>query len=157
MAAEREIVIENRKELTYLLCEAAEIEHAVMVEYLYAAFSLRQEPGPGLTEQQLEAVNRWRHVLLRVAVDEMLHWALVNNLLVAVGSAPYVARPHFPHQAKGYPPGVQFALLPFGDRAMRHFLYLERPQVVTNGAVRPTDEPGTGMRFDRAALARYAE
>ena len=35
--------------------------------------------------------------------------------------------------------------------------YLERPQVVTNGAVRPTDEPGTGMRFDRAALARYAE
>ncbi|MDP8923908.1 MAG: mandelate racemase/muconate lactonizing enzyme family protein [Chloroflexota bacterium] len=35
--------------------------------------------------------------------------------------------------------------------------YLERPQVVTNGAVRPTDEPGTGLRFDRAALARYAE
>ncbi|MCC6176754.1 MAG: mandelate racemase/muconate lactonizing enzyme family protein [Chloroflexi bacterium] len=35
--------------------------------------------------------------------------------------------------------------------------YLERPQVVTHGAVRPTDEPGTGMRFDRAALAPYAE
>jgi len=35
--------------------------------------------------------------------------------------------------------------------------YLERPQVVTRGAVRPTDDPGTGMRFDRAALAPYAE
>jgi L-alanine-DL-glutamate epimerase-like enolase superfamily enzyme len=34
--------------------------------------------------------------------------------------------------------------------------YLERPQVVTNGTVRPTDEPGTGLRFDAAALRRYA-
>ena len=58
----------------------------------------------------------------------MLHWALVNNLLTAVGSAPYVARPHMPHQAKGYPAGVQLALVPFGERALRHFLYLERPE-----------------------------
>ena len=34
--------------------------------------------------------------------------------------------------------------------------YLERPQVVTGGAVQPTDEPGTGLRFDRRALARAA-
>ena len=33
--------------------------------------------------------------------------------------------------------------------------YLERPQVVTNGTVRPTDEPGTGMRFDLQALDPY--
>jgi L-alanine-DL-glutamate epimerase-like enolase superfamily enzyme len=32
--------------------------------------------------------------------------------------------------------------------------YLERPQVVTNGTVRPSDEPGTGLRFDRRALER---
>ena len=43
--------------------------------------------------------------MLGVAAEEMLHWALVNNLLTAVGSAPYVARPHMPHQAKGYPAG----------------------------------------------------
>ena len=35
--------------------------------------------------------------------------------------------------------------------------YLERPQVVTNGSVRPTDEPGTGMRFDPGKLAPYAD
>jgi hypothetical protein len=58
----------------------------------------------------------------------MLHWALVNNLLTAVGSAPYVARPHMPHQAKGYPAGVQLELVPFGERALRHFLFLERPE-----------------------------
>jgi L-alanine-DL-glutamate epimerase-like enolase superfamily enzyme len=32
--------------------------------------------------------------------------------------------------------------------------YLERPQIVTNGTVRPTDEPGTGLRFDLRALER---
>ena len=42
-------------------------------------------------------------MVLDVAAEEMLHWAVVQNLLTAVGSAPFVSRPHFPHQAKGYP------------------------------------------------------
>jgi hypothetical protein len=125
---EPEIVIENRKELTYLLCQAAELEHALMCEYLYAAFSLKTEPDAGLSPDRLEMVERWRATILKVATEEMLHWALVNNLLTAVGSAPYVSRPHLPHQAKGYPAGVQIALVGFGERALRHFLYLERPE-----------------------------
>lgn len=67
-------------------------------------------------------------MVLGVAAEEMLHWALVQNLLTAVGSAPYVARPCMPHQAKGFPAGVQFRLLPFGEDALRHFVYLERPE-----------------------------
>ena len=58
------IVVEHRKELSYLLCQAAEIEQLAMGQYLYAAFSLRTEVGPGLTGEQLEAVERWRRVLL---------------------------------------------------------------------------------------------
>jgi L-alanine-DL-glutamate epimerase-like enolase superfamily enzyme len=34
--------------------------------------------------------------------------------------------------------------------------YLEQPQIVTNGTVRPTNVPGTGLRFNREALARAA-
>jgi hypothetical protein len=128
MSGEPEIVIENRKELTYLLCLAAELEHALMCEYLYAAFSLKTAPDDGLDAERIETVERWRSAILRVATEEMLHWGLVNNLLTAVGSAPYVARPHLPHQAKGYPAGVQIALVGFGERALRHFLYLERPE-----------------------------
>ena len=128
MATESPIVIENRKELTYLLCQATELEHGLMCEYLYAAFSLKQSAGPGVTPTQLEAVERWRAVILGVAKDEMLHWALVNNLLTAVGSAPYVSRPHLSGRLTGYPAGVQLALLPFGERALRHFVYLERPE-----------------------------
>jgi Ferritin-like len=130
MGGEPAIVVERRKELTYLLCQAAELEHAVMCEYLYAAFSLKSTAGPGLREDQLGAVEGWRGVLFAIAGEEMLHWAVVQNLLTSVGSAPYVSRPHMPHQARGYPPGVQFRLLPFGAAALQHFVYLERPEGV---------------------------
>jgi hypothetical protein len=126
--SEPPIVIENRKTLSYLLCEAAELEHGLMCEYLYAAFSLKQQPDEGLPADRVETVERWRRVFFDIAKAEMLHWALVNNLLTAIGSAPYVSRPNMPHQAKGYPPGVQLALLGFGDRALRHVIYLERPE-----------------------------
>jgi L-alanine-DL-glutamate epimerase-like enolase superfamily enzyme len=33
--------------------------------------------------------------------------------------------------------------------------YLEEPQQIVDGHVRPTEAPGTGMRFDQQALARY--
>jgi hypothetical protein len=130
VTTEPTIVVERRKELTYLLCQAAELEHGVMCQYLYAAFSLRNEPGTGLQPQQLEAVERWRRVLLAISGEEMLHWAMVQNLLTAVGSAPYVSRPHLPHQARGYPPGIQLRLLPFGQPALEHFVYFERPEGV---------------------------
>jgi Ferritin-like len=67
-------------------------------------------------------------VLFAIAEEEMLHWAVVQNLLTSVGSAPYVSRPHMPHQARGYPPGVQFRLLPFGEAVLQHFVYMERPE-----------------------------
>ena len=124
------IVVEHRKELSFLLCQAAEIEHLAMCQYLYAAFSLRTAPGPGLTTEQLESVDRWRRELSAIAAEEMLHWALVNNLLTAIGSAPFVSRPDLPHRARGYPPSVQFALLPFGEDALHHFVYFERPEDV---------------------------
>src|SRR5207244_1101530 len=34
------------------------------------------------------------------------------------------------HRARGYPPSVQFALLGFGETALRHFIYFERPRDV---------------------------
>jgi hypothetical protein len=128
MGGEPAIVVGDRKELTYLLCQAAELEHGLMCEYLYAAFSLKSTAGPGLSGDQLAAVERWRGVIFGIAGEEMLHWAMAQNLLTAVGSAPYVSRPHMPHQAKGYPPGVQLRLLPFGEAALQHFVYLERPE-----------------------------
>ena len=156
LVGEPAIVVGDRKELTYLLSQAAELEHGLMCEYLYAAFSLKSTAGPGLRADQLDAVERWRGMIFGIAGEEMLHWAMVQNLLTAVGSAPYVSRPHMPHQARGYPPGVQVRLLPFGEAALQHFVYLERPEgmegVDAEGDLRGSDR-ANGTAPDRMGSA----
>ena len=127
-APEAPFVIEHREALIYMLCEAAELEHGIMCQYLFAAFSLKQSTGEGLTEAELAAVTRWRKQISHVATQEMLHLALVHNLLSAIGAAPHLARPNFPAPASHYPAGVQLTLLPFGTQALEHFMFLERPE-----------------------------
>src|SRR5580704_16209546 len=125
---EEPFVSEHREALIYMLCEAAELEHGIMCQYLYAAFSLKQSVGEGLTAAEAEAVQRWRKHIFHIAAQEMLHLALVQNLLSATGAAPHLSRPNFPQPASHYPAGVHLALLPFGEEALRHFMFLERPE-----------------------------
>lgn len=135
------MVIETREELIFMLSEAAALEHMVMCGYLFASFTLKNSPDEGLSASQSEAVRRWDRVVCGVAVQEMLHLALVNNLLTSIGAAPYLGRPNFPHPTRYFAPGVQLALLPFGERALRHFLYLERPE-----SFELEDAPGFDVR-----------
>jgi len=151
MDGEPYMVIEHRKELTYLLSQGAELEHALMCQYLYAAFSLRTAVGPGVRAEQLAAVERWQRLILEIAGQEMMHWAVVQNILTAVGSAPYVSRPHMPNHAMGYPPEVQLCLLPFGETALEHFVYLERPEGMELADAEIFEHPGPApapMRID---------
>ena len=125
---EAPFVIEHREALIYMLCEAAELEHGIMCQYLYAAFSLKQSQDEGLTEAEASAVQRWRSKISHVATQEMLHLSLVQNLLSAIGGAPHLSRPNFPQPASAYPAGVHLGLLRFGEQALRHFMFLERPE-----------------------------
>jgi len=118
----------HREALIYTLGKAAELEHLIMLQYLFAAFSLKQRVSEGITAEQLEAIQGWRKTLLSIGEQEMLHLALVQNLLTAVGAAPRLARPNFPMPAYAYPAGVRIELLPFGEAALRHFAFLERPE-----------------------------
>ena len=120
--------LEHREALIYTLGKAAELEHLIMLQYLFAAFSLKQNVNEGLSTETLAAVQRWRKTLLSIGEQEMLHLALVQNLLTAVGAAPRLARPNFPMPAYSYPAGVRIELLPFGEAALRHFAFLERPE-----------------------------
>src|SRR5215468_9408780 len=144
---EAPFVIEHREALIYMLCEAAELEHGIMCQYLYAAFSLKQSEDEGLTAAEAEAANRWRKHIFHIAAQEMLHLALVQNLLSAVGAAPHLSRPNFPQPASHYPAGVHLTLLPFGEAALRHFMFLERPE-----GMALHDAPGLAA-FSRAAPA----
>jgi hypothetical protein len=120
--------LEHREALIYTLGKAAELEHLVLCQYLFAAFSLKTGEGEGLSAEILPTVKRWRHELMEIAEQEMLHLALVQNLLTAVGAAPRLARPNFPVPPRSFPAAVQMVLVPFGENGLRHFAFLERPE-----------------------------
>jgi Ferritin-like len=128
VTAEPSLVIEHREALIYMICEAAELEHGLMCEYLFAAFSLKDRVDEGVDEAQLAAIQRWRAIILGVATQEMLHLALTANMLTALGASPHLSRPNLPQPARHYPASVRLVLLPFGEQALRHFMYLERPE-----------------------------
>jgi rubrerythrin len=64
-----------------LLRIAAEIEHALMVQYLYAAFTL----GPN-------ADTKFRRNFVTIAKQEMGHLVTVQNLLLLLGASPHLDR-----------------------------------------------------------------
>jgi Ferritin-like len=126
--AEPPLRVESREELVYLLGEACELEHGLLCEYLYAQFSLKRGVDEGVTPEQLARIQAWETTLIDVIKQEMLHLALATNILTAIGAAPHFERPNFPILSRWYPPDVQIALVPFGEQALRHFIYLERPE-----------------------------
>ena len=121
------MMLQHREALVYTLGKAAALEQLVMCQYLYAAFAMKDRDDEGLTPVQLEAVRRWRRELIHIAEQEMLHLALVQNLLTAVGASSSFGRPNFPLPPHAYPAGIRMELLPFTEAAIRHFIYLERP------------------------------
>src|SRR6201989_1908637 len=139
--ADEPFVIEHREALIYMLCQAAELEHGIMCQYLFAAFSLKQRADEGLTPEQLEAVTRWRRTIAHVATEEMLHLALVQNVLSAIGAAPHLTRPKLPAPARHYPAGVNLTLVPFGEPALQHFMFLERPEGMALEGAKDIDAP----------------
>jgi hypothetical protein len=117
----------HRDQLIGMLTEAAEIEHCLMCTYLYAAFSLKQSAAEDLRATEWSAVQRWRAEIVAIATEEMLHLALVNNLLIALGSPPHYRHFNFPATAGQFPADVSVALLPFDAATLDHFIYVERP------------------------------
>ena len=126
-AAEPKIVVAHREDLWWLLAEACQLEHMIMCQYLFAEWTLK-DASDGVTREQSEAIERWRGVLRGIAIEEMLHLALVANVMSSIGAAPYFGRPNFPQRSGYFPESIQLDLMPFGEPALRHFLFLERPE-----------------------------
>jgi hypothetical protein len=127
-AVEPPLLVDTREELVYLLGQACELEHGLLSEYLYAQFSLKRDVSEGVTPEQLARIRVWEQTIIDVTKQEMLHLSFATNILTAIGAAPHFDRPNFPILSRWYPPDVEIALLPFGERALRHFMFLERPE-----------------------------
>ena len=105
-------------ELIRLLREASEIEHALLVQYLYAAFSVKPQ-YPLIMGFGFASASD----LLGVAVQEMQHLHQVNRLLVALRAAPNLIRQDFPYEPDIYP--FELNLEPLGPSSIAKYVYTE--------------------------------
>lgn len=124
-------------EMVRLLREAAEVEHALMVQYLYAAFSVKASEYPRVLGLATSSPTS----LLGVAIQEMEHLHTVNQLLVEIGAAPGLVSQEFPYEPDIYP--FPLHLEPLSQKTLAKYVYAEAPKTALdrddpkNGSERP--------------------
>lgn len=151
-------VITTRDELLRALYQAVSIELAVMIQYLYAAYSI---PTFGAaqhlvaqgdwTDKQLRLAcgagggtldNGIRGTLMHVAREEMMHFLAINNILRALGRPFHLPRLDFGTLNSRLCVPLEFALEPFGLAAAQRFTALEQPhdllpEIAGNNSISP--------------------
>lgn len=119
-----------------LLEAAAEVEHALLVQYLYALFSLKASDAAHPIGMDV-AIAAWSSLLRRTAIDEMGHLLTVQNLLSGIGLPPNVEREDFPFRSDLYP--FNFHLDPLSERSLAKYVFAESPEKVPAGATAAFD------------------
>src|SRR5262245_40756522 len=126
--------IDSRDQLIYALTEVAELEHLLLCQYLFAAATMKESPAELCNSDrkyhQSELLRDWKAAILRIAREEMQHLTFANNLLVAVGGAPYFVRPNFPNENRFYKTGpdddgLPMSLEPFSLGTVERFIRFE--------------------------------
>lgn len=77
----------------FLLTVAAQIEHSLMVQYLYSGYSLG---GSQVPEARRTQVSAWRQIILGIAKEEMGHLVTVQNVLRFMGAPLALDREDYP-------------------------------------------------------------
>ena len=113
-------------ELMRLLRGAADIEHAAVLEYTYAAFSLKPDYESISGYYSDDAMS-----LLTIAIDRMVHLGTVNRMLVALGAPPRLAPPAFPFSDGAA--SLTFNLEPLSRDMLARYIYREAPQAMFDG------------------------
>ncbi|AOR36056.1 hypothetical protein BFF78_37865 [Streptomyces fodineus] len=113
----------NWRDYTVLLLHiAAEIEHSLMVQYLFAAYSLG---GPQVPGHLRADVRRWQEIVLGIAKEEMGHLLTVQNLLIALGGPVHLGREDYPWGTDFYP--FPFTLRRLTQETLARYICAESP------------------------------
>ncbi|MFJ1647227.1 ferritin-like domain-containing protein [Streptomyces sp. NPDC088258] len=165
--------ITTRGHLVEALRDAAAIELAVMLQYLYAAYSVPTH-GAGLeyvrrgvwTPEQLrlacgdggETLDEGiRSMLLAIAREEMIHFLLVNNIIIAVGEPFHVPRIDFGTVNHELPVPLDFALEGLGPGSVERFVLIERPADLVGEVRRGGTAPAPASDDERHPYASLSE
>ncbi|SNS36826.1 ferritin-like domain-containing protein [Actinoplanes regularis] len=141
--------ITTRGQLLVALRQAVTLELAVMLQYLYAAYSVPTHAAA----QEFVRRGRWtpeqarlacgdggrsrdggvRGRLIEVAREEMIHFLAINNIIMALGEGFHVPVFSFGTLNGLLPVAMDFALEPLAVGSLQRFIAIERPL----GAVSP--------------------
>src|SRR5262249_28308273 len=128
--------IETREQLLQTLAVGSELEHGLCLQYLFTAFSLKDDVREGLSPRELTFVRKWKANIFLIAAQEMLHLAQAANLSTAVGGALHLRRPNFPQSHDYYPTRLAWGLFPFSREIIRVYACYERPVHMSENATR---------------------
>lgn len=136
-----ELKISNRADLIQALTVASQLEHGLMLMYLYAAFSMKsftEEFAPSKEPEVLRnKVRDWEARVLLVARQEMEHLGFVCNMLTAIGGNQYFDRPNFPAPNQYWPVDLPIELERFNKRSLLRFLAYEKPENLVDPLIDP--------------------
>jgi len=136
--------IRNRAELVDALSVAAQVEHVVLVEYLYAAFSCRHTQDRSLpVAAQMVSWEAARELYL-IAHEEMDHLGAVQQLLAALGAPPVPDAWTLPIRDARLPFPCELTRLDLG--AVDRFIETESPPASPQEDA--VAEPPDPIRFD---------
>ena len=120
-----------RDEIIFLLHTAAEVEHALMVQYLFAGWSAMFDE------------TRWSSTIRLVAKQEMGHLVTVENVLRSLRGPLNFEREDYPFRTALYP--FHFALEPLSRGSLAKYVIAEMPK---NPLTLPLDPPLTAADLD---------
>lgn len=103
----------------FLLQVVAEVEHALMAQYLYVAASI----DPALDKSPESYIAK----VMRVAIQEMGHLATIQNLLLLTGGPAAIHLQRDVLRTKSDLNAIPFVLEPLGPAAVAKFVVAEMP------------------------------
>jgi hypothetical protein len=120
-----------RAKAAILLETAAEVEHALMVQYLYAGYSLKSDTEVAdagqkkvLSEKDRKGKS-WPLTLRAIAREEMGHFMTVQNLLMFLAMPPNFEREDRPPRDDLYP--FPLKLQPLTQKSLAKYVVAEAP------------------------------
>jgi iminophenyl-pyruvate dimer synthase VioB len=137
--------IKDKAQLIAALKDAVDLELSIMLQYLYSAYSLpnyatgeRYVKAKRWSEAQLHLVNGdkerrqnsgWRGNILEIAHEEMIHYLVINNLLMSLGEPFTPGKPVFGEEAKAkFGLDTEFSFEPFSEQVIAKFVRFEWPK-----------------------------
>jgi hypothetical protein len=121
--------IRTREDLLDALSVAAELEHLLLCQYAFAAYTTKRSATEGLDPIGVSRAREWASAVTLVARQEMEHLGLVMNMRSAIAGEPYFKRPNFPQRLDYFgKAALKQELTPLDAATVARFQWFEQPE-----------------------------